>query len=122
MRNRSLMRTLASIVLTFEAIVVGLGSLVVFGLRRLDAPLALGGGAALVIVMLLTVALLRYRWAYAVGWAIQVLVLATGLIEPGFYVVGIIFGAMWVYCIVAGARLDRTAIPDPEGTIDHDEH
>ena len=111
---RSLRQTLASIVLTFEIVVVFLGALVIWGLSREDggafglpswAPLAAGG--VLILLMLVTIPLLRYEWAYVLGWALQVLVLASGLLNPAMYLVGAIFGGMWAYCMVVGARIDR---------------
>lgn len=107
MSGRSARRSLASIVLGFESIVVLLGGLVLFGLRRLDPVIALGGGGALFVVMLVTIGLLRFPWAYAIGWLVQAVVIAAGFIEPTFFVVGALFGAMWVYCMVVGTRLDR---------------
>lgn len=107
MNGRSARRSLASIVLGFESVIVLLGALVLFGLRRLDPAVALGGGAALFVVMLATIGLLRFRWAYLLGWLVQAVVLAAGLLEPAFFVVGALFAALWAYCMVTGARLDR---------------
>jgi hypothetical protein len=111
---RSLRQTLASIVLAFEVLVVFLGALVIWGLSREDggpfglpswAPLAAGG--VLILVILVTIPLLRHEWAYLIGWAVQVLVLASGLLNPAMYLVGAIFGSMWAYCMIVGARIDR---------------
>lgn len=104
---RSAQQSLGSIVLGFEFVVVFLGALVIFGLHALPAGVALGGGAALVVVMLATIPLLRYRWGFAVGWVLQAIVLASGFLVLGMFFVGAIFGAMWAYCMVTGARLDR---------------
>ena len=57
--------------------------------------------------MLATIGLLRHRWAYVLGWALQVLILASGFLNPAMFVVGAIFGGMWAYCMVVGARIDR---------------
>lgn len=110
----SLRQTLASIVLTFEIVVVFLGALVIWGLSRDDGgPFGLpswallAAGGVLILLMLVTIPLLRYEWAYVLGWALQVLVLASGLLNPAMYLVGAIFGGMWAYCMVVGARLDR---------------
>jgi len=105
--GRSAQRSLGSIVLGFESIVVLLGALVLFGLRRLDPVVALVGGGALFVVVLVTIGLLRFRWAFAIGWLVQAVVLAAGFLEPTFFVVGAIFAGMWAYCMVTGARLDR---------------
>jgi hypothetical protein len=103
---RSVKRSLASIVLGFEVIVVFLAALVFFGLKALPAAVALGGGAILCLAMVATIALLRFRWAYAVGWVIQAIVVASGIFNPVMFFVGAMFAAMWTYCMISGTRID----------------
>jgi hypothetical protein len=105
--QRSLKRALASIVLGFELVVVFLGALVLFGLKALPPVVALGGGAVLCIVMLATIALLRFPLAYLVGWAVQGIVLVSGIFNPALFIVGLIFAALWTYCMITGTRLDQ---------------
>ncbi|GAB3130551.1 DUF4233 domain-containing protein [Glaciibacter psychrotolerans] len=100
-------RSLASIVLGFEVIVVFLAALVLFGLKALPPLAALGGGAVLLIIMVGTVGLLRFQWAYLIGWAVQVIVIAAGFLNPTLFFVGAIFAAMWTYCMVVGTKLDH---------------
>ncbi|WP_395243093.1 DUF4233 domain-containing protein [Agromyces sp. MMS24-K17] len=111
---RSVRRSLASIVLGFETIVVFLAALVIWGLAPtengtwgLPPWVALAAGGVIILLLLLTIALLRFRWAYGLGWAIQAVVLAAGLLNPAMYVVGALFGGMWIYCMIVGARIDR---------------
>jgi Protein of unknown function (DUF4233) len=106
-RPRSLKRALASIVLGFEILVVFLGALVLFGLKALPPAVALGGGAALCVVMLATIALLRFPFAYLVGWAVQGIIILSGIFNPALFVVGAIFAALWTYCMISGTRIDR---------------
>ena len=106
-RPRSVKRSLASIVLGFETIVVFLAALVFFGLGALPPVFALGGGALLCVIMLATIALLQYQWAYAVGWAIQAIIVLSGFLNPVMFFIGAIFAAMWVYCMVNGSRIDH---------------
>ncbi len=106
-RTRSMRETLGSIVLGFELIIVFLGALVLFGLKSLPAAVALGGGAVLVILMIVTIALLRYPVGIVMGWVVQLIVIAAGLLVPAFYIVGAIFAAMWTYCMIVGGRLDH---------------
>jgi len=111
---RSLRQTLASMVLALETIVVFLAALVIWGLAptengTLDLPpwVALVAGGALIVGLILTIGLLRYPWGYAVGWVLQALIVAAGFLNPAMFFVGALFGGMWWYCMVAGARIDR---------------
>ncbi len=106
-RTRTMRETLGSIVLGFELIVVFLGALVLFGLKSLPAAVALGGGAALVVLMIIAIALLRHPVGIVLGWAVQIIVIAAGLLVPVFYIVGAIFAAMWTYCMIVGGRIDH---------------
>ena len=106
---RSTQRALASIVLGFELIIVVLIGLTLFGLSTLEPRelgLYLGGGLAVVIIVAL--ALMRVKRAGIVlGWGVHVLMLASGFLLPMAFLVGILFSALWVYCMVKGAQIDR---------------
>lgn len=106
-RASSVRRSLASIVLGFELVVVFLATLVIFGLSDLPAWVTLGGGALLCLIMIAVLGLLRYNWAYAIGWLIQVVIVATGFLNPAMFVVGALFAGMWTYCMISGSRIDR---------------
>ena len=120
---RSVRQSLASIVLGFEIIVVFLAALVVWGLAPDgDGPLglprwvALVAGGVLIVGLVATIGLLRYPWGFALGWVLQALIIAAGFLNPAMFFVGILFGGLWWYCMVAGARIDRdrTAHAAPE--------
>lgn len=104
---RSVKRSLGSIVLGFETIVVFLAALVFYGLGALPPAIALGGGAVLVVVFIATIALLRFPWAYVIGWILQVIMIASGILNPVMFVVGALFGGMWVYSMITGTRIDK---------------
>lgn len=104
---RSVKRSLASIVLGFETIVVFLAALVTYGLSSVPPFVALGGGAVLVLALVALIVLLRYSWSYPIGWALQVIVIATGFITPAMFFVGVLFAAMWAYCMINGTRIDN---------------
>jgi hypothetical protein len=106
-RPRSVKRSLASIVLGFEMIVVFLGAMVIFGLGTLPPLLALGGGAALCLAMAAVMGLLRFEWAYTVGWVLQAIVVASGFLNPVMFFVGALFAGMWAYCMINGTRIDH---------------
>jgi hypothetical protein len=114
---RSLRQSLAMIVLALEVIVVFLAALVIWGLSRgtdgadeagaLPSWVALAAGGVIIVGLIATIGLLRFRWAYVLGWVLQVLILASGFLNPAMFVVGVLFGGMWWYCMVAGSRIDR---------------
>jgi hypothetical protein len=106
-RPRSVTSSLASIVLAIEFVVVALAALVVFGLHDLAAPFALGGGAALLLLIAAAAALSRNRVGIALGWIVQVLVVAAWAVQPAVGVVGLLFAALWLYCMIVGRRIDR---------------
>jgi hypothetical protein len=106
-RTRSAQESLGSIVLGFEVVVVFLGTLVVFGLRALPAAQALVGGAVVIVLMIVAIALLRFRIGYWLGWMVQLLVVASGFVVGMLFIVGAIFTGIWAYAMIAGARLDR---------------
>ncbi|HEV7183304.1 MAG TPA: DUF4233 domain-containing protein [Leifsonia sp.] len=106
-RARSVRESLGSIVLGFELVVVFLGALVLFGLNALPPAVALGGGAAVVVLMIVAVGLLRGPAGVWLGWFAQLVVVAAGFLVPAFFIVGAVFTAMWTYCMIVGARLDR---------------
>jgi hypothetical protein len=99
--------TLAAIVLAIEFIVVLLAALVVWGLHDLPPAVALGGGAALLVVIAVAAGLARSPVGIALGWLVQVVLLAAGAVQVAVGIVGLLFGAFWVYCMIVGGRIDR---------------
>ncbi len=99
-------RRLCSVVLIFEGLVVFFGALVAS--RSSDdvssgTALAVGGGLALACV--LATGLLRSPAGIPVGWAVQVLVLATGIVVPVMIFMGLLFGGLWVAALRIGAMV-----------------
>lgn len=104
---RSTQASLGQIILGFEMVVMGLASLVAMGLGAVPAGLALGGGGALVLLIIITIALMgRLKWAFALGWVVQALIVASGFVLQMMFILGIVFTAMWTYGMVKGAQLD----------------
>jgi hypothetical protein len=106
-RRRSVTETLLSIVLLLDAVLIFFVTLTVFGLKALPAGPAFLGGAIFAVLLLACATVLRYRWGIWLGWALQVGLLATGLLLPAMYAVAAMFIAMWVYCFVRGRQIDR---------------
>jgi hypothetical protein len=96
-------RRLCSVVLAFEGLLVFFGALVASRVSHhvsSGTALAIGGGLALGCV--LATGMLRSPAGIPVGWAVQGLVLATGLVVPAMFVMGLVFLALWVSALRIG--------------------
>lgn len=100
-------RAMAATVLVFEALVVVFASLVAKDLTGLSTVQAVGGGAVLAVLLVLVAGLLRFRWAYGVGTALQVALVATGLVLPIMLGVGLLFAGLWFAALLIGLRIER---------------
>lgn len=107
-KPRSTQKSLASVVLGFELVIVFLGGLSIFGLNAIE-PRELGIvlGVAIAGFMIVALALMRTKVGIPLGWATQFAMLATGFILPALFVVGGLFFALWIYCMTTGSRMDR---------------
>jgi hypothetical protein len=50
---------------------------------------------------------LRFPWGVWLGWLLQAVLVATGILLPVMYFVAPAFVAIWVYCFVKGRQIDR---------------
>lgn len=119
---RTLTQKLGAIVLGFESIIVFLAGLTVFGLKALPAGIppwwGVVGGAVLAVAMIVLAGAIARPGAIAAGWVLQVLVLAAAVLVPAIAFVALIFGGMWAYATIVGARVDRGG----RNTASHDRH
>lgn len=106
-RRRSTTESLLSIVLALEAFLVFFVALTAFGLRALPPAAALGGGLGLIAALVLTAGVLRFRWGVGVGWVLQGVLVATGILLPIMFAIAAVFVGIWIYCFVTGRRIDR---------------
>lgn len=104
---RSLRRTMAAAVIALEGMVVFFAAIVAKDLSSLSSGQALGYGSALAAGCLLTAGLLRTRAGYLIGWALQALVLVTGVWVPMMFFLGAVFAALWGTALRVGERIDR---------------
>ncbi|WGD36275.1 DUF4233 domain-containing protein [Lysinibacter sp. HNR] len=105
---RSVKRSLASIALGFQLLIIFLGGLTVFGLSAVEPrELGLYGGGVLCLIAIAAIALLRYPVGYWLGWFVQVALLLSGFLVPVMFIVGGMFAALWIYCIYMGNKLDE---------------
>ena len=107
----------SSIVLVLEAIVLFFAGLAVVraqGARaRLPAWVALPAAAVLIVVLLATTAVLRYRWGIALGWVLQVVLIALGiLVPPSCTSSASSSPLLWIYCFIARPSHRRARAAD----------
>jgi len=108
-------RRLCAVVLMFEGLVVFFGSLVASRMSddvSSGTALAVGGGLA--IACILATGLLRSPSGIPVGWGVQVLVLATGVVVPAMIIMGLVFGGLWIAAIRIG-RMVAQGFPGAPG-------
>jgi len=120
---RTLVQKLAPVVLGFEAIVVLLAGLTIFGLKSLPAGIpqwwAIVGGAVVAVAMVAVAGMITKAWAIPAGWVLQAIVALSAFFVPAIALVVLVFGGMWAYATIMGARLDARR---PSGTTETDTH
>lgn len=118
---RTLVQKLAPIVLGFEAVVVLLAGLTIFGLRALPEGIApwwgIAGGVVVAVAMIATAGAITRPWAITFGWVLQAVVALSALLVPAIAIVALIFGGMWAYATIGGARLDARRPAEPGSQI-----
>jgi hypothetical protein len=105
-------RQLCGTVLIMEAVIVGLAIAPSIALEHVHAGTAgaVGGGIALAAILLAgVVGRPRKGWALYAGSALQVLVIAAGVVIPVMYVLGVIFAALWFTGIWLARKVERRA-------------
>jgi hypothetical protein len=115
-RQRSLTESLLSIVLGLEAVLVFFIALTVFGLHALPPAEAFGGGAVLALLLALATRVVRYPWGVWVGWVLQAVLVATGILLPALYIAAAFFVALWVFCFVRARQLEAVHPPHDHPT------
>jgi hypothetical protein len=100
------MKVLPPAVLTLEALAVLLAIPV--------AVTAAGRGASagwllalVALALLVSAGLVRRPGGLALGWAMQAVVIACGLVVPAMFALGLVFLAVWITAVVFGAKADR---------------
>ncbi|GAB2663363.1 DUF4233 domain-containing protein [Kribbella swartbergensis] len=101
------MRSLASIVLGFEALVLALVTPVMISIAGVRPAVALPVCLGLAVLALLATGLLRNQVGYALGWVVQVGAVGLGFVVPVMFVLGLAFAGCWVAAIVLGRRIEE---------------
>ncbi|OSM44498.1 DUF4233 domain-containing protein [Nesterenkonia sp. PF2B19] len=105
---RSVRVMFGSAVLSLEALLMFFFGLMVWGLHQNEwyAWWLFGGSLGVSVLLILTCALLKRPVGWWLGWILQFIILAGGLVEPYMYFVGVLFLACWWYAVVKGRQLD----------------
>ena len=110
-----LLRQLCGTVLIMEAIVIGLAIPVAIVMEHVHRGVAGGVGGSLAVCALLLSGVVGrpgMGWALWAGSALQVLVIAAGVVVPAMYILGVIFAALWITGIWL-VRRHETPKPQP---------
>lgn len=108
-KRRSTKVMLASTVLGLEAFVAFFAALATFGLKETAVPpvAILVGGVVLFVALIACCAVLTKPWGPAAGWILQLVMIATGFVQPMMFVIGVLFALAWWYALRTGIRIDR---------------
>jgi hypothetical protein len=109
MRDRSLRRTFAGMVLGGEVLVVGFAALVAKDLADVPGRWVLAAAVAIAVLCVVAAGLLRSRAGYLLGWLVQLLLVATAVRVPLMGLVSVLFLGLWVAALVLGGRADEVS-------------
>ncbi|MGN6250812.1 MAG: DUF4233 domain-containing protein [Marmoricola sp.] len=100
-------RRLCVAILSLEAIVLGLSTLVLLPLVDVSTATALGIGLGLMVACIVLSGLMRFRWALALGWLVQLAAIALGTVISAMYVLGVVFLVLWATAYFLGEKIER---------------
>lgn len=98
-------RRLAATVLGAEAVVLLLFVLAAIRLYPDDAGRIAGIGLTVAAAAVLLCGFLRFAWAIWAGWALQLALIAGGVLVPAMYLLGAIFAVLWYVGLRLGAAV-----------------
>ena len=99
-------RRLCAAILSLEAIAFGLSTPVLVSVADVGTATGLWIGLGLTVACLLVAGLLRYSWAYWLGWAVQVAAIAVGFAVPTMFFLGAVFLALWATAYFMGRKIE----------------
>lgn len=110
--RKSKIPLLCATVLVSEVLVIYFAVLVGFGLRPVPFGWVIGGATVLAALCVIAVVTLPRRRGQrsagiALGWLVQILILAGGFVMTSLFFVGAVFGVMWAVAVYWGRRMDR---------------
>jgi hypothetical protein len=99
-------RRLCAAILAIEAIAFGLSTPVLISVAGVSTATALWIGLGLTGACILVAGLLRFEWAYWLGWAVQLAAIALGFEIATMFVLGGIFLALWAAAYILGRKIE----------------
>lgn len=99
-------RRLCAAILVLEAIAFGLSTPVLISVEDLGTTSAVLIGLGLAVGCVLVSGLLRYAWAYWLGWALQLAAIAVGFVVPAMFFLGAVFLALWATAYLLGRKIE----------------
>jgi Protein of unknown function (DUF4233) len=103
-------RRLCGTVLGMEAVVMLLAIVPTMTLEHVHGGVAGGVGGGLALIALLLAGMVGRPgkgWALIAGSVYQLLVISAGVVLPVMYILGVIFGALWVTGIWLARRIEQ---------------
>jgi hypothetical protein len=91
-----------------EAIVVALITPVAITVYGVAPGVAATVGIGLAVLCVLVTGMLKRPFAYVAGSVLQLLAIATGILVPVMYFLGVIFAALWITAIFVARRVEGT--------------
>lgn len=104
-------RMMCATILALQCIVLGLSTPVLITVEDVDTTAALWIGLGLALASLLLAGLLRFEWAYSLGFALQAATVGLGFVIPVMFILGAIFATLWTTAYLLGKKIeaDRAA-------------
>jgi len=107
LKPRNPMMSALMSVLIFEVIVFWLAFAGMIRVSDVPTTVALIWTATASVLAIVATGGLRKGWGFPVGWAVQVIAVAMGVLTPWMYAMGIIFALIWTTSFVLGKRLEQ---------------
>ncbi len=106
-KQRSIFKLFTATVLLGEAFVIAFFGLMLYGLHQDNGGLwMLLGSLVLAVLTAMTSRFVTKPAGIVAGWIIQVLLVASGFLEPFGFFVGIAFAIAWWYAVTKGRQID----------------